>query len=140
MPKITSIFAKLSKVTVPSEITQEDYKVIGKFVIVLYSTTTNTDDINSARWMLFTRGGQSIENISPTGEALKQKQRRKQACGMAVWRNNALTIIQLIWAGKNLMKNISCFGAIYLVQKRLAGNLSNAVARNHVKADPTVAS
>ena len=34
--------------------------------------------------MLFTRGGQSIENISPTGEALKQKQRRKQACGMAV--------------------------------------------------------
>ena len=49
MPKITSIFAKLSKVTVPAEITQEDYKVIGKFVIVLYSTTSNTDDINSAR-------------------------------------------------------------------------------------------
>ena len=106
MPKITSVFAKLSKVRVPAEITQQDYKVIGKFFIVLYSTASNTDDINSARWMLFTRGGQSIENISPTGEALKQKQRRKQACGMAVWRNNALTIIQLIGAGKNLMKNI----------------------------------
>ena len=38
------------------------------------------------------------------------------------------------------MKNVSCFGAIYLVQKRLAGNLSNAVARNHAKTDKTVAS
>ena len=38
------------------------------------------------------------------------------------------------------MKNISCFRAIYQMQKRLAGNLSNKVARNHAKADATVAS
>ena len=72
MPEITSIFAKLSKVTVPAEITQEDYKLIEKFFIVLYSTKTNTEDINSAQRMLFTHGGRSIENIPLTPKGLKQ--------------------------------------------------------------------
>ena len=71
MPEITSIFAKLSKVTVPAEITQEDYKLIEKFFIVLYSTKTNTEDINSAQRMLFTHGGRTIENIPLTPKGLK---------------------------------------------------------------------
>ena len=72
VPEITSIFAQLSKVTVPAEITQEDYKLIEKFFIVLYSTTTNTEEMNSAQRMLFTHGGRSIENIPPTPKGLKQ--------------------------------------------------------------------
>ena len=68
---MTLIFAKLSKVAVPAEITQEDYKLTEKFFIILYSTIPNTDDINSARGMLFTHGRRSTENIPPTREAFK---------------------------------------------------------------------
>lgn len=41
--------------------------------------------------------------------------------------------------GESLMNDISCFGAIYQIQQSLEGNLSNTVARNHAKADETVA-
>ena len=37
MAKVTSIFAKQSSVTVPAEITEEDYELIGKVFIILYS-------------------------------------------------------------------------------------------------------
>ena len=49
MPEITAIFAKPSNVTVPEKIKEEGYKPIEKLFIVLYSTTTKTDDINIAR-------------------------------------------------------------------------------------------
>ena len=71
MAEITSIFPKLCKFTVPVEITQ-DCELSEKFFIVFYSITNNTDDINSAPLMLFTYGGRLIENILPTGQALKQ--------------------------------------------------------------------
>ena len=46
MPEITSIFAKLNKVTVYAKIAQDDYMLIEKFFNVPYSTTTNSDEIN----------------------------------------------------------------------------------------------
>ena len=49
MPKYPLIIGKLSKVTVPAEITKENYKLTEKFLIFLYSTRTNTDDRDSAR-------------------------------------------------------------------------------------------
>ena len=84
--------------------------------------------------MLFTHGGRSIENIPPTRETLKQHilkaALKKQCC----YHNPTE------WGSKSLMKNVSCFRAIYQMQKRPAGNLSNAVARNHAKTNATVAS
>ena len=72
MSEITSLFPKLSKITITAEITEENYKLIEKSFIVLYSPTTNTDDMNSVWQMWFTHGGRSVENILPTREALKQ--------------------------------------------------------------------
>ena len=67
--------------------------------------------------MLFTHGGRSIENIPPTRETLKQHilkaALKKQCC----YHNPTE------WGSKSLMKNVSCFRAIYQMQKRPAGNL-----------------
>ena len=57
MSEITSLFPKLSKIIITAEITEENYKLIEKSFIVLYSPTTNTDDINSVWQMRFTHGG-----------------------------------------------------------------------------------
>ena len=136
----TSIFAKLSKVTAPAEIAQEDYKLIEKFFIVLYSTTTNSYDINSARRMLLTHQVRSIGSIPPTLEALKQH--ILGATMQASMWNDCLKKQRSYpnpteWGWQKFM---SCFGAIYQMRKRIAGNLPNAVPRNHAKADAAVAS
>ena len=73
VPEITPIFAKLSNATVPEETTEADCNLTKKFFIVLYSATNKTNDINSARWMLSTHGERSVENMSTTRKALKQK-------------------------------------------------------------------
>ena len=137
-----SNFAKLSKVAAPEEEIDGDYKLTKKFFIVLNGKTTKTDDISSARWMLFTHGKRSMENTPPTHKALKHHIIRAalQACGMSVWRNNWLTAILLYVTDESLMNSVFRFGAIYQMQQSHKGNLSNAVARTHAKADETFAS
>ena len=71
MPVMTALFVKLGKVSEIENITEEDFKLLEIFV-VLYWSTCNTVDVNTARRLLFTQGGRSIENIPPTLSALKQ--------------------------------------------------------------------
>ena len=52
-----------------SKISEQEFKLLERFFVFLYSHTCNTDDVNIAHRMLFTN--RSIENIPPTAGTLK---------------------------------------------------------------------
>ena len=54
-----------------SKISEQEFKLLERFFVFLYSHTCNTDDVNIAQRMLFTNGNRSVENIPPTAGTLK---------------------------------------------------------------------
>ena len=70
--EMTPLFTKLSIITLPDEIEQDDFNLIQAFVVSLYSKTCNTRNANEARKILFSRDNRTIGNIPPTREALLQ--------------------------------------------------------------------
>ena len=70
--EITSVFIRLSSVTSPDDIMENEIEAMETFVVHLYSKTCNTTDVNEARKILFCRDNRSIENIPPTKQALIQ--------------------------------------------------------------------
>ena len=53
-------------------VTDDDFTQIERFFIILYSPTLNTENINTARQILFTQGSRSLENIPPTFNCLQK--------------------------------------------------------------------
>lgn len=51
---------------IPLEISSPVFKVLERFVIVMYDRASSTNDVNSARRELFTKKGRALENIPPT--------------------------------------------------------------------------
>ena len=76
LPELTPIFDKLSSIANPEEILTDDYKTLERFIVTLYSSTINTEEVDVARRILFTTRSRSVENIPPTSEALKQHVKR----------------------------------------------------------------
>ena len=85
LPKLTPIFYKLSSTANPEEILTDDYKTLERFIVTLYSSTINTEEVDVARRILFTTRSRSVENIPPTSEALKQHVKRS-ALQAIKWR------------------------------------------------------
>ena len=72
VPEITPLFCKLSQINSADDITEDEYRLIEKFVVVLYSRTCNAETVNAARRKLFAHENRTIENIPPTKAALYQ--------------------------------------------------------------------
>ena len=70
--EITPVFIRLSSVTSPDDIMENEIEAMETFVVHLYSKTCNTTDVNEARKILFCRDNRSIENIPPTKQPLIQ--------------------------------------------------------------------
>ena len=60
LPEITPTFAKLGNVTDVNLVTDDDFTQIERFFIILCSPTLNTENINTARRILFTQGSRSL--------------------------------------------------------------------------------
>lgn len=88
LPEITPTFAKLGNVTDVNLVTDDDFTQIERFFIILYSPTLNTENINTARRILFTQGSRSLENIPPTFNCLQKHILR--SCYQATNWSNAL--------------------------------------------------
>ena len=69
-------------------VSDDDFTQIERFFIILYSPTLNTENINTARQILFTQGGRSLENIPPTFNCLQKHILR--SCYQATNWSNAL--------------------------------------------------
>ena len=53
-------------------ISDNEFELLEFFVVRLYSKTYNTKQLNEARWVLFSRDNNVIENIPPTKGELRQ--------------------------------------------------------------------
>ena len=96
MPEMTALFVKLGKVSEIENITEEDFKLFEKFFVVLYCSTCNTVDVNTASCLLFTQGGRSIENIPPTLSALKQHVNASSEIVMSLFQGRGVGLRQLM--------------------------------------------
>ena len=72
VPEITPLFCKLSQINSAVDINEDEYRLIEKFVVVLYNRTCNTETVNAAGRKLFAQENGTIENIPPTKAALYQ--------------------------------------------------------------------
>ena len=73
LEEMTPIFCRLPTLNLPENVTEADLKLLENFVVLLlYSKTCNTVEVNEARRILLARDNRSIENIPPTTAALKE--------------------------------------------------------------------
>ena len=62
LPELTPIFDNLSSIANPEEILTDKYKTLERFIVTLYSSTINTEEVDVARRILFTKRSRSVEN------------------------------------------------------------------------------
>ncbi|KAJ8043846.1 hypothetical protein HOLleu_11123 [Holothuria leucospilota] len=67
------------------------FKLLERFVVVLYDKTSNLESINEARRELFCQKNRPMENIPPTLDALLQHSKRA-AFQAGIWTTSNLTI------------------------------------------------
>ena len=72
VPEITPLFCKLSRINSGDDINEDEYRLIEKFVVVLYSRTCSAETVNAASRKLFAQENRTIENIPSTKAALYQ--------------------------------------------------------------------
>ena len=81
--EVTETFHSLS--CAPSDITESDFTVIERYIILMYDRTSDQKEVNGARQHLFTKRNRSIENIPPTKATLKEHIKRAVYQGGHVW-------------------------------------------------------
>lgn len=73
-PQATEVFRALS---LPQIIlSEQQFRVLERFVVIMYSRTSPHQDVNHARQSMFSQGTRSIESIPPTQAALEQHVKR----------------------------------------------------------------
>ena len=82
-PEVTETFQVLSS---PQEtVSEEQCRLLERFVVVMYSRTCAQQTVNEARQALFAQGNRSIENVPPTQAALEQHVNRAAYQAGHVW-------------------------------------------------------
>ena len=67
-PEATECFRTLS--SPQAMLSEEQFRVLERFVVIMYNRTTPHQDVNKARLSMFSQGTRSIESIPPTQAAL----------------------------------------------------------------------
>ena len=82
-PEVTPTFSDLS--TNSCILTDEMFEKLERYVVLLYSKTSEATQVNKARQALFVKGTRTLENIPPTKGALTQHVRRAVFQAGYVW-------------------------------------------------------
>jgi hypothetical protein len=69
----------------PSQINEANVDEIERFVVLLYSRTSQLSKVNEARKQLFAYGGRQLDNIPPTRAALLQHVKRAAYQAGHIW-------------------------------------------------------
>jgi len=88
-PEITATFSMLSNSTV--QISEDMIANIERYIVLLYSRSSDAYRVNEARRELFVRGTRLLENIPPTQAALIQHVRRAAYQAGLVWGQSLVT-------------------------------------------------
>ena len=86
-PEATEAFEQL--LLMEDSISESTMLVLERFVVLLYHHTSDQENVNDIRKVLFTQNSRSLENIPPTEDALRQH--IKRASYQANCWNKALT-------------------------------------------------
>ena len=73
-PEIIGIF--WAPATMPSEVTEEQLRIIERYVILMYNKTSSEQIVNKCRKDLFSKMSRQIDNIPPTNAALLRHTKR----------------------------------------------------------------
>ncbi|KAG1654719.1 hypothetical protein GQR58_024872 [Nymphon striatum] len=89
-PEVTQAFTYLAMNSYANA-TKDDvyFKLLERFVVVLYDKTSSLDSVDEARKELFCQKGRSIENIPPTQDALFQHVKRAAYQG-GIWTTSEM--------------------------------------------------
>lgn len=52
-------------------LTDEEFKVVQRFVVLMYDRSSSCEDVNSCRRVLFSTKNREMESIPPTEDALR---------------------------------------------------------------------
>ena len=83
-PEITETLIALSKQT-SSELPEDIMEKLERYIVILYSRTSDDESVNSARLSLFCQMSRPIDNIPPTRVVLEQHTRRSIYQGGLIW-------------------------------------------------------
>ena len=83
-PEVTDSFCHLSSEPA-NELPYDVIQTVERFVILMYSRTSDSYDINETRMTLFTKMSRSIDHIPPTRAALEEHVRRAAYQAGYVW-------------------------------------------------------
>ena len=83
-PNLTD--AIISIMNAPDRITDENFDIIERFIILLYDRTSTQTSVNACRKELFSKKNRSMENIPPTKDALKQHVKRAFHQAVHCWK------------------------------------------------------
>ncbi len=73
-PQLTDALIRLAHA--PEKMSADEFDTIQRFVVLLYSRTSDQSNVNCARKQLFSQGSMAIENIPPTEAALQEHCKR----------------------------------------------------------------
>ena len=82
-PEATEVFCALS--LPQTMLSEQQFRVLERFVVIMYSRTSPHQDVNHARQSMFSQGTRSIESIPPTQAALEQHVKRAAFQAGHVW-------------------------------------------------------
>ena len=83
LPHLLPVFKRFSSPLL--SVTDEDFKVVERYIILLYSKTSSHASVNEARKHLFSQGNRQIENIPPTRCALVEHVNRAVYQAGHIW-------------------------------------------------------
>ena len=82
-PSVTEAFVELFQQS--TEISDKVLSTLQRFTVLLYDSSYDCDNVNTARKKLFSSKGKTVENIPPTFDALLQHTRRAVYQAGFVW-------------------------------------------------------
>ena len=92
-PEATEVFRTLS--TPQAMLSDEQLRILERFVVLMYNRTTPHQDVNKARQFMFSQGTRSIESIPPSQAALEQYIKRAAYQAGQVWGQTLVSIQEL---------------------------------------------
>ena len=87
-PEIAGIFRVFA--TMPSEVTEDQLRMIERYVILMYEKTSSEQSVNKCRKDLFSNMSRQIENIPPTNATLLQHTKHANLQAGYVWAHSTV--------------------------------------------------